>query len=110
MPHSSDLVVYATADDGRSITIEIDRDELLHFVCDRLLPLYNEVWRLPQLAEELDSESFRARLTLPEGSVECSLSTNDTAEIYVDADGLFTDHKIVVLVDRTGQLRHAHIE
>jgi len=109
MPRSSDLVIYATADDGRSVTIEVDRDEIMRFVCDRLLPLYNDVWRQP-FDEELDSESFCARLTLPEGSVESSLSPDGRAEVYVDAGELFTDHLIVVVVDRTGQLRHAHVE
>jgi hypothetical protein len=42
---SSEIVIYATDLQGNAATIAVDRDTLLDFLVEKLLPVYNSHWR-----------------------------------------------------------------
>lgn len=106
---SSDIVVYATASNGQSLTIVADADTLLDFVADELLMVYNAHWRDSE-QPELDRAGFLQQIVLPGGSIDCSWNESGSVEISLDSGELFRDHTVRVTLDRTGAPLLASIE
>jgi hypothetical protein len=106
---SSDLVVYATSLTGRTATIVVDREMLLEFVVNELLPVYNSDWRDPD-HPQLSRQQFCDRLELPDGSIETFLEDQGNVSIWLESGDLFTDHGVTVTVDETGLPLQAYIE
>jgi len=106
---STDVVIYAMSENGRTKTILVDRDMLLDFVVDQMFPVYNSDWRDPG-EPELSCEQFRNQLELPEESIETILHDRGTVDVRLKSGNLFFDHGLTVTINGTGHPLHACIE
>lgn len=84
--------------------LEPSLPETKAFAARKLLALANGEWLEPG-APRMDRERFIARL----GLRSVVLTEGGEVELYLDADGMFTDHSVIVRLDRDLRPRDAHL-